>query len=143
MPRSSRRPTPSTASSRRAASLLGPLLAGGLLAVVTHAHAYLLVAVVFAVAAFLAVGIRTDFRPAEHTPRAWWRRLLEPLAGFPALLATTPLRAVFAIFMAQSLTRGLLNVFVVAVAVSLLHQDVDSTGVLFSALGAGGLSAHC
>ena len=65
--------------------------------------------------------------------------VLEPLAGFPALLATTPLRAVFAIFMAQSLTRGLLNVYVVAVAVSLLHQDVDSTGVLFSALGAGGL----
>ena len=122
-----------------AASLLGPLLAGGLLLIVTNEHAYLFVAVVFAVAALLAIGIRTDFRPAEHAAGAWWRMLLEPLAGFPALLATTPLRAVFAIFMAQSLTRGLLNVFVVAVAVSLLHQDVDSTGVLFSALGAGGL----
>ena len=122
-----------------AASLLGPLLAGGLLATVTDAHAYLLVAVVFAVAALLAIGIRTDFRPAEHAARAWWRRLLEPLAGYPALLATTPLRATFAIFMAQSLTRGFLNVFVIAVAVSLLHQDVDSAGVLFSALGAGGL----
>ena len=122
-----------------AASLLGPLLAGGLLATVTNERAYLLVAVVFAVAAFLAIGIRTDFRPAEHAARAWWRRLLEPLAGYPALLATTPLRATFATFMAQSLTRGFLNVFVIAVAVSLLHQDVDSTGVLFSALGAGGL----
>jgi MFS family permease len=122
-----------------AASLLGPLLGGALLATVTHAHSYLVTAAVFAVAALLAIGIRTDFRPPEHAARGWWSRLLEPFAGFPALLATTPLRAVVAIFMAQSLTRGLLNVYVVAVAVSLLHQDVDSTGVLFSALGAGGL----
>jgi hypothetical protein len=66
--------------------------------------------------------------------------MLEPLAGFPALTRTAQLRAVMAVFVAQTVTRGMLNVFAVAIAVTLLDQNVESTGALFSALGAGGLA---
>lgn len=122
-----------------AGSLLGPLLIGLLLAVCSDTVCYFCIAGLFALAAALAVGIETDFQPPERRAGAGRRSLLEPLAGFPALTRTVQLRAVFAIFMAQTLTRGFLNVFVVSIAVSLLGQNVATTGVLFSALGAGGL----
>jgi MFS family permease len=122
-----------------AGSLVGPLLAGGLLAVLPETPSYLVVAAVFALTAVLAAAIHTDFQPADHAGRAGWRTLLEPLAGFPALTGTPQLRSLFVVFVMQTITRGFFNVFVVSIAVSLLHQSVTSTGVLFSALGAGGL----
>jgi MFS family permease len=122
-----------------AGSLLGPLLSGALVSTLGTTPRYLVVAAVFAVAALLGATIRTDFRPAERAAGSRWHRLLEPLAGFPALFGPRRLRIVFAIFLAQSMTRGLLNVFVVTAAVSLLHSGLSSTGALFSGMGAGGL----
>ncbi|MFN2562339.1 MAG: cyclic nucleotide-binding domain-containing protein [Jatrophihabitans sp.] len=121
-------------------SLLGPLLTGLLLATAPTDACYFIVAGVFGVATVTSLGIRTEFQPAERAAISGWHRMLEPLAGFPALLSTAPLRAVIADFVAQTATRGMLNVFAVAMAVTLLHQDVESTGALFSALGAGGLA---
>ncbi|HLY33710.1 MAG TPA: MFS transporter [Jatrophihabitantaceae bacterium] len=120
-------------------SLIGPLLAGALVSGAGTTARYLVVAAVFAIAALLAGGIRTDFKPSEHVRRAGWRRVVEPLLGFGSLLGPRRLRVVVAVIMAQAATRGALNVLVIVAAVRLLHSGLSSTGVLFAAVGAGGL----
>ena len=122
-----------------AGSLGGPLLAGLLLASTDPTTAYLVTAAVFGAAALLTTSIRTDFQPPERLPDAGWRRMIEPLAGFPELVRGRRLRVVVLVFIAQTATRGLLNVLVVAAAVSLFHSGLSSTGPLFAAIGAGGL----
>jgi MFS family permease len=122
-----------------AGSLVGPLIAGALVATAGTTARYLTVAVIFGLAAGISATIRTEFKPADHQDRSGWRRVLEPLAGFPALVGPPRLRSVFIVFMAQSTTRGLLNVLVVALAVSLPGTDLSSTGLFFAALGAGGV----
>jgi MFS family permease len=122
-----------------AGSLVGPLLAGALVASLPSAPRYLVVAAAFAAAAAVSSTIKTEFQPAERQLVPSRRRLLEPLAGFAALLRPPRLRVVFLVIMAQTTTRGLLNVLVVATAVSLLRTGLSSTGLLFAALGAGGL----
>jgi MFS family permease len=120
-------------------SLVGPLLGGALVATVGTTAQYLTVAAIFGLAAAISATIRTEFKPADHPGRAGWRRVLEPLAGFPALVGPPRLRTVFIVVMAQTTTRGLLNVLVVAIAVSLPGTDLSSTGLFFAALGAGGV----
>jgi len=115
------------------------LLAGLLVANLSADACYLIVAAGLLSAAAVSVGIRTDFQPAEQQSGIGGRRLAEPLAGFPALLGRPKIRSVFGAFMAQTATRGLLNVMIVSVAVTLLGEQVSSTGVLLAALGAGGL----
>jgi MFS family permease len=122
-----------------AGSLIGPLLAGLLVSTAASTTRYVITAAVFGAAALLGAGVRTDFKPPERVRGVGWRRVLEPLRGFPALVGPRRLRVVFGVCMAQSATRGLLNVLVVAAAVSLLHSGLSSTGPLFAAIGAGGL----
>jgi MFS family permease len=122
-----------------AGTLLGPLLAGLLVAATSADTGYLAIAACFALGAGLTVGITTDFQPAALRTDFGWRRVLEPLAGYPALLGRRKIRTVFGVFMAQTTVRGMFNVLVVSVAVTLLHQQVSSAGVLLAALGAGGL----
>jgi MFS family permease len=122
-----------------AGSLVGPLVAGLLVSSTASTYRYLITSALFAVAALLGASVRTEFKPPERIRGSGWRRVLEPLAGFPALVGPRRLRVVFAVFLAQSATRGLLNVLVVAAAVSLLHSGLSSTGPLFAAIGAGGL----
>lgn len=120
-------------------TLVGPSLATLLLTSTGLTARYLLTAVIFGIAALLGVGIHTDFKPAERVAGAGWQRLVEPLVGFGALVRPSRMRVVFAVFMMQSATRGLMNVLIVAAAVSLLHSGLSSTGALFAAMGAGGL----
>lgn len=119
-------------------SLLGPLIAGGLVLTVGTTMRYLIVAIIFGIAAAISATIRTDYQPAEHRRGSGWRRILEPLAGFPALVGPPRLRTVFLVIMAQSATRGMLNVFVVAFAIT-FATGLSSTGLLFAAVGAGGV----
>lgn len=122
-----------------AGTLLGPLLAGLVVAATSADTGYLAIAACLVLGAGLTLGITTEFQPAALPGGFGWRRLLEPLAGFPAILGRRKIRAVFGVFLAQTCVRGMFNVLVVAVAVTLLHEQVASTGVLLAALGAGGL----
>jgi MFS family permease len=122
-----------------AGSLVGPLVAGALVATVGTTTRYLVAAISFGVAAAISATIRTESQPAERRGRSGWRRILEPLAGFPALVASPRLRTVFVVIMAQTTTRGALNVLVVAIAISLTDSGLASTGLFFAALGAGGV----
>jgi MFS family permease len=120
-------------------SLVGPLVAGALVSTVGTNLRYLSVAVFFGVAAAISSTIRTEFQPAERGDSVGWRRILEPLAGFPALVGPPRLRTLFVVMMAQTTTRGALNVLVVAIAISLTGAGLSATGLFFAALGAGGV----
>jgi MFS family permease len=122
-----------------AGTLLGPLAAAALLGGLPEWAGYEILAAVAVLPAVLVAGLRTHTRPAARPPASLLRRLLEPLAGFPALAATVPTRALLVVFEAQCVMRGLLNVFVVAAAVTVLGVGEAGTGPLFAALGVGGL----
>lgn len=120
-------------------SLIGPLLAGVLIAVLTADAAMLCIAAMFLVGSLLAVTISTEFQPADERSRSWLQAVLEPITGFAVLTGGRSMRALFAVFMAQTFTRGLLNVFFVVIAVRVLHREIDATSILIAALGAGGV----
>jgi MFS family permease len=122
-----------------AGTLLGPLAAAALLGTLPEWAGYEILAVVAVLPAVLVARLRTHTRPPARPPASLLRRLLEPLAGFPALAATGPIRALLVVFEAQCMMRGLLNVFVVAAAVTVLGVGEAGTGPLFAALGVGGL----
>jgi hypothetical protein len=122
-----------------AGMLVGPLGCGLAVAATSADACDLGIAAAFAASAALTLGLHTESQPAARRPGGRWRRLIEPVAGFAVLIGRRKIRAVFAVFLAQTCTRGAFNVLVVAVAVTLLHQDVSSVGALVAALGAGGL----
>lgn len=122
-----------------AGTVAGPLLAGALLAVAGPPVGLACLAVVPAAAAVVSLLIRTDHQPARARAASGVRVLLEPLRGFPALLAPGA-RLVFGVFLAQTAMRGLLNVFVVVLALtSAAGAGGATTGVLFAVIGVGGL----
>lgn len=120
-------------------SLIGPILAGLLVLAAAPEVALLWIAALFLVGAIAAATISTDFQPTTEQPKSWRRAFLRPVAGFAALTHGRQMRALFALFMAQTFTRGLLNVFFVVIAVNVLHEGVNSTSALIAALGAGGV----
>jgi len=121
-----------------AGTILGPLLSGLLLATVDPAPAFFVLAVVFAAGALAAVGISSPFKPSRRAPSTTRGALLEPLRGFRALLTEPEPRVIFGLFMLQTTMRGLLNVFVVVLALS-TFDDQGQAGSLFAAIGVGGL----
>ena len=124
-----------------AASLVGPVLAAVLLQVTSAQIVFVLVSATLAVAAALTSGIRTEFRaPAHDGSATGWRDTLDPLRGFALLSRTPGVRLVFALFSAQMLMQGLLTVFVVVAAVTLLGLGEPGVGSLLAAVGAGGIA---
>jgi MFS family permease len=95
-----------------AGTLLGPLLAGLVVAATSADTGYLAIAACLVLGAGLTLGITTEFQPAALPGGFGWRRLLEPLAGFPAILGRRKIRAVFGVFLAQTCVRGMFNVLV-------------------------------
>lgn len=122
-----------------AGTVAGPLIAGLLLAVAGPAPALAGLAAVFAAAAVVSVLIRTEYQPARVRRARGVRVLLEPLRGFPVLVQDAGTRAVIAVLKAQVVMRGLLNVFVVVLAVEAGGNAEGRAGALFAAIGIGGL----
>ncbi len=122
-----------------AGTVLGPVLSGVLLAVGGAPAALVVPVVVFTVGFVVARAIRTPFQPPRLVNAHPWRRALEPLLGFPELLRPQT-RVVTGLFLLQATMRGLLNVFVVVVAIALLGSE-SQTGTLFAAMGVGGVLA--
>jgi MFS family permease len=116
--------------------LLGPLLAALLLSVRSPAA-------VFATSAMLALGsaallVRLSYEVPPRTEKAPLRRIgYETLAGFRALSRYQDAGLLIGLGLAQALTRGFLNVFVVVIALDLLHMGSPGVGLLTAAVGAG------
>ena len=120
------------------AFIVGPALAGILLASGGLEFAFLLNAVSFAVVAVVLWRLPIPDAPtsasasedaAEPTPTAGWRDLVRPLAG-PFILDST-----------TSIVGGGLGVLTVVIAIDVLHAGDAGTGYLNAAIGVGGVVA--
>lgn len=120
------------------ATVAGPLLAGLLIGLGGPGASFAGIALALATAAVTSARIRTEFQPARAIgpDRA---RPPQRLRGATALVGTPGVRVLFWVFMAQLTMRGLLNVFVVAVALTAADGGEGKAGVLFAATGVGGL----
>jgi predicted MFS family arabinose efflux permease len=118
-------------------TLVGPALAGVLLAVSGPGLVFVAAAALTAVAALLATRISTTrkLRPAE--PESTLDTLL---GGFRLLLADPGPRLVAVLYLAHVLCMGALSVLTVVTAIDLLGLDDSGVGFLGAALGAGGIA---
>ena len=131
-----------------AGALVGPLLAGVLLAVGGPALVYLISAGGAAVAAVLLIPVAPVAHVVPDRPSPLGRpevgtamRALgrDMRAGAAAVLADHRLRAVFAVLAAAIGLLGALSVFIVIIAIDRLALDASAAGYLAAAMGFGAL----
>jgi MFS family permease len=116
-------------------TVLGPAGCALLLGVVGPVGVFVAVALVLLAGAVAGGSITTPFQPVRRAGRASWAA---PLEGF-RLIRERGIGVLFALFMAQTAMRGLVNVFVVIVATSGPDGSEARVGTLFAAIGVGGL----
>ena len=119
--------------------LVGPALAGLLLAVTGTQTLLMVSAACFGLAALLLARIHAGpgSSPVEGPPSS--RPLGEVLAGFRTLRSDRRPRLIVALFSAQTFVRGVLGVLIVVSAIDLLSMGQPAVGYLAAAIGAGGL----
>lgn len=117
--------------------LLGPALAGALLAVGDPTAIFAAAAVTADVAGGVVLGISYE-RPAEarRVRRRLWRDAVE---GVRAVAGERHLCLVFGLVFAQTFVRGALSVLIVVMALDLLDLGEPGVGTLTASVGAGGL----
>jgi cyclic nucleotide-binding protein/MFS transporter len=122
-----------------AATLGGPLIAAVLLATSEPASVFAASAVMSLVGGLVVLRLRYDPPPrARHSAAADTRGLLE---GFASIAGDRGgLLLITALGLAQTFTRGALNVLLVVVAIDLIHTGAAGVGVLNAAVGAGALA---
>jgi hypothetical protein len=119
-------------------TLVGPLLAGALIALAP-------VGVVFAAASAIAVAgavqltrVRVEGQMVEATgDRSGAYRDLR--SGFEAIARLPGTRRVLLLMVAQTFVRGCLNVLIVVAAFRVLHAGAGAVGYMTAAIGVGGL----
>jgi MFS family permease len=120
-------------------TLLGPALAGVLVAAVDAGTVFATFAATCLVAAVLLAGVHVEGRIVQPGPAG--RPLGEDLlAGFRAVARDPAPRLLVALMGAQTVVRGALNVLIVVTAFRLLHAGAGWVGFITAALGAGGLA---
>jgi MFS family permease len=120
-------------------TLVGPLLAGLLVAFTDPAAVFATAAGLFLLAAALLARVRVEGRvpTAAAEARAPFRRMLG--AGFVAVAQAPRPRLLVGLGVAQSFVRGCLNVLIVVAAFRLLGGGASDVGYLTAAIGAGGM----
>jgi MFS family permease len=118
-------------------SFVGPALGGLLLAATDAGTVFAATAGAFVWSAALVLGIESS-RPEREEAEV--RGILsEALAGFRAILGEARLRLVVALYAAQTLVAGALNVLIVVMALEVLDLGSSGPGFLNAAVGVGGL----
>lgn len=116
--------------------LLGPLLAALLLGVSSPAAVFATSAALALGSAVLLLGLAYEVPPRTQAPPL--RRIgHETLEGFRALARYRDAGLLIGLGLAQTMTRGFLNVFVVVIALELLDMGDPGVGLLTAAVGAG------
>jgi MFS family permease len=119
--------------------LLGPLAAALLLGLSSPA-------VVFVIAAILSLAsggllVRLSYEAPPRGQSQPLRRIVhETVEGFQALVRYRDAGLLVGLALAQSLTQGFFNVFVVVVALELLGMGDPGVGLLFAAVGVGAVA---
>jgi len=120
-------------------TLVGPLLAGLLVAFTDPAAVFATAAGLLLLAAALLARVRVEGRVPTTAieGRAPFRRMLG--AGFVAVAQAPRPRLLVGLGVAQSFVRGCLNVLIVVAAFRLLGGGASDVGYLTAAIGAGGM----
>jgi MFS family permease len=119
--------------------LLGPAAAALLLAVGSPAAVFGLAAGLSLWAGLLMFGLSYDGSPRGE-PRPLRLIVQETVEGFRFLTRSRDAGVLMGIGLAQTFTRGCLNVFLVVVAIDLLDTGEPGVGLLTAAIGAGAVA---
>jgi MFS family permease len=121
-------------------TLVGPLVAALLLSFGSPAAVFWTTAALSLLSGGLLSGLSYE-APPRRVPRPLRRIFQETAEGFRALLRYRDAGVLIGLALAQTLTRGFLNVFVVVVALDLLGTGAPGVGVLTAAVGAGAVAS--
>jgi MFS family permease len=120
-------------------TLLGPLVGGAIVATADAGTAFAGAAGAYLIAALLLARVRVEGRLVGRQAAEGHSIRGELVAGFHIVLREPQPRLLVALFGAQTLARGALNVLIVVSAFRLLHVGEGWVGILTAAIGAGGL----
>ena len=142
-----RTPTELTAANVASSTLesigtfLGPALGGLLLAVSNAEVVFAANAATFLWSALLVLGLRRFEGPREAPARAAAAEAEDGgvMAGIATIVREPTLRTLVGLYGAQTLVAGALNVLVVVTSFELLELDEAGVGLLYAAVGVGGL----
>lgn len=118
-------------------SFVGPALGGLLLAATSPGVVFAATAGTFGWSALLVLGVSSERGKTAAARGAGI--VAESLAGFRAIARESRMRIVVALYTAQTLVAGALNVLLVVAALDLLDLGKSGPGFLNSAVGIGGL----
>jgi len=121
------------------ATLVGPLVAGVLIAAADPGVVFALAATALLAAALFFARVQVEGRmlTAAASGAQGLRRAL--LAGYHTVLRTRKARLVVGLMVAQTFVRGCLNVLIVVTAFRVLHAGPGAVGYMTAAIGVGGL----
>jgi MFS family permease len=120
-------------------TFLGPALGGLLLAVSSAEVVFAANGASFLWSAFLVLGLRR-FEPARAAGEGKRRKKGDGmLAGIATIAREPTLRTLVGLYTAQTLVAGAVNVLVVVTSFELLELDEAGVGLLYAAVGVGGL----
>jgi MFS family permease len=122
-------------------TFLGPALGGLLLAVTSPAVVFGANAATFLWSALLVLGLRRHDppRPRPAAEAGGGDGSSGVMAGIVTIVREPNLRTLVGLYAAQTLVAGALNVLVVVTAFELLDLDDAGVGLLYAAVGVGGL----
>lgn len=120
-------------------TLLGPLAAALLLGIDGPVAVFALVAALSLGSGALLLGLSYE-APPRGAPEPLRRILAETVDGFRGLTRYRAAGLLMGIGLAQALTRGFLTVFLVVVALELLHTGDPGVGLLTAAVGVGAVA---
>jgi MFS family permease len=128
-----------TATIESLGTLVGPLLAGFLVAVANAGVVFAVGAGAFLAGAALLARVRVEGRVdvAASTDADRVHQLL--VAGFRTIAGAKSARIVVGLIVAQTFVRGCLNVLIVVAAFDVLDSDEAAVGYMTAAIGVGGL----
>ena len=119
---------------------LGPALGGALLAVTSPSVVFAANGLTFLWSGLLVFGLRGHEPPRERRAHDTARAGVSTLfAGIVTIVREPTLRTLVGLYGAQTLVAGAVNVLVVVTAFQLLDLDEAGVGLLYAAVGVGGL----
>jgi MFS family permease len=121
-------------------TLIGPLVAALLLSFARPAAVFWTTAALSLLSGGLLLRLSYE-APPRGVPQPLRRIVQETAEGFRALLHYRDVGVLIGLAVAQTLTRGFFNVFVVVVALDLLGTGAPGVGVLTAAVGAGAVAS--
>ena len=118
-------------------TLVGPLLAGILVAIADAGVVFAVAAGTLVVAAALLARVRVEGR-VELEEQAGTRQMVSE--GLRSIWQATDARLLIGLVAAQTFVRGCLNVLIVVAAFRVLHEGAGAVGYMTAAIGVGGLA---